>query len=96
VLDPRLPQPIAIEADAGDRLPTEVARQPAEGLRALVDDGHGVAAFDEVAAQGGADPSATHDDDVHWSLSLGGLDGSLAGTVRWLPPPGSGAAGAAS
>ena len=75
-LDPRLDQPVAVEADALHGRAGEVVGEATEGLGAAVDDRHGVPAGQQVERQRGAHPTAADDDDVH-AATLG--SSSLAG-----------------
>jgi hypothetical protein len=64
-LDARLDQDIAVETVADDLLAVEVAAQPAELLRVLVDHGHLVVEPLEGPGQGGSHPATSHDHHVH-------------------------------
>src|SRR6185437_8444367 len=65
LLDARLPQRVAVEADAPDGAPLEAGAEPAEGGRVLVDDGDVVALLLQAQREPGAHPAAAHDHEVH-------------------------------
>jgi hypothetical protein len=54
-----------VEALADDLAPGELGGEPPEGLPVFVDHGHLVTEPIEARGEGGTDPPATHDDDVH-------------------------------
>ena len=65
LLDPRLLQHLAVEAEADDGFGLEARREPVERLWPLIDDGDGVAGFGQLHGESGTDPPAAHDQDVH-------------------------------
>ena len=54
-----------MKALADDLAPGEISGEPPKGLPILVDHGYLVAEPIEARGEGGPDPTAAHDDDVH-------------------------------
>jgi hypothetical protein len=65
VVDPGLPQHVAVEAQPGHLGPGEVGVEPAERVRVLVDHRDGVAVVLQRLGEGRAGPAAAHDHEVH-------------------------------
>jgi len=65
IFDARLLQQLAVEAEAHHLTSALTGWIAPERLRVLVDDGHVVPALEQGERKLGADPPATHDQDVH-------------------------------
>ena len=90
VLDARLREGVAVEAEARDLVAAEVGVEPPERLGVLVDDGDGVAVVLEALGERRADAAAAHDHEVHSAAryTVGGPPPASPRPGRWCGGPG--------